>query len=90
MGPGEQSAGPCGGGAVRQPLDQHAISHIRDNVPRRRSNPQRLYHAFIAAVPSAPLVLVPLFALLLRVFHVRSGQVYLEHPVVALATRSYA
>ncbi|AAW73824.1 hypothetical protein BRN76_13605 [Xanthomonas oryzae pv. oryzae] len=59
-------------------------SHIRDNVPRLPSNPQLLHHAFFAAVPSALLVLVPLFALLLRVFYVRSGQVYLEHLVVAL------
>ncbi len=41
------------------------------------------------AVPSALLVLVPLFALLLQVFYVRSGQVYLEHLVVALYSRAF-
>ncbi len=64
-------------------------SHIRDNVPRLRSNPQLLHNAFFAAVPSALLVLVPLFALLLRVFYVRSGQVYLEHLVVALYSHAF-
>ncbi len=66
-------------------------SHIRDNVPRLRSNPQLLHNAFFAAVPSAllVLVLVPLFALLLRVFYVRSGQVYLEHLVVALYSHAF-
>ncbi|RBK99208.1 hypothetical protein BRN40_15225, partial [Xanthomonas oryzae pv. oryzae] len=64
-------------------------SHIRDNVPRLPSNPQLLHHAFFAAVPSALLVLVPLFALLLRVFYVRSGQVYLEHLVVALYSHAF-
>ncbi|MCF5940304.1 DUF3667 domain-containing protein [Xanthomonas perforans] len=43
------------------------LRHIRDNLPRLRSDPQLLYNAFFAAVPSALLVLVPLFALLLRV-----------------------
>ncbi len=65
------------------------LSHIRDNVPRLRSNPQLLYNAFFAAVPSALLMLVPLFALLLRVFYVRSGQVYLEHLVVALYSHAF-
>ncbi|KUF23616.1 DUF3667 domain-containing protein [Xanthomonas phaseoli] len=65
------------------------LRHIRDNLPRLRSDPQLLYNAFFAAVPSALLVLVPLFALLLRVFYVRSGQVYLEHLVVALYSHAF-
>ncbi|KTF30634.1 membrane protein, partial [Xanthomonas vesicatoria] len=54
-----------------------------------RSNPQLLYNAFFAAVPSTLLVLVPLFALLLRVFYLRSGRVYLEHLVVALYSHAF-
>ncbi|MGV7184513.1 DUF3667 domain-containing protein [Xanthomonas axonopodis] len=65
------------------------LRHIRDNLPRLRSDPQLLYNAFFAAVPSALLVLMPLFALLLRVFYVRSGQVYLEHLVVALYSHAF-
>ncbi|MEA9557128.1 DUF3667 domain-containing protein [Xanthomonas nasturtii] len=65
------------------------LDHIRANLPRLRSNPQLLYNAFFAAVPSTLLVLVPLFALLLRVFYLRSGRVYLEHLVVALYSHAF-
>lgn len=65
------------------------LAHIRSNLPRLRSNPQLLYNAFFAAVPSTLLVLVPLFALLLRVFYLRSGWVYLEHLVVALYSHAF-
>ncbi|NYI20404.1 hypothetical protein FHR53_001517 [Xanthomonas arboricola] len=65
------------------------LGHIRANLPRLRSNPQLLYNAFFAAVPSTLLVLVPLFALLLRVFYLRSGRVYLEHLVVALYSHAF-
>ncbi|MFO3705653.1 DUF3667 domain-containing protein [Xanthomonas codiaei] len=65
------------------------LLHIRDNLPRLRSNPQLLYNAFFAAVPSTLLVLVPLFALLLRVFYLRGGRVYLEHLVVALYSHAF-
>ncbi|APO95370.1 hypothetical protein BI313_12905 [Xanthomonas vesicatoria] len=65
------------------------LDHIRANLPRLRSNPQLLYNAFFAAVPSTLLVLVPLFALLLRVFYLRIGRVYLEHLVVALYSHAF-
>ncbi|WP_441004847.1 DUF3667 domain-containing protein [Xanthomonas sp. NCPPB 1067] len=65
------------------------LDHIRTNLPRLRSDPQLLYTAFFAAVPSALLVLVPLFALLLLGCYLRSGRVYLEHLVVALYSHAF-
>ncbi|HEY0333067.1 MAG TPA: DUF3667 domain-containing protein [Stenotrophomonas sp.] len=62
---------------------------INDNLPRLREDPQRLVNAFFAAVPSTLFVLVPLFALLLRVLYLLSGKVYLEHLVVALYSHAF-
>jgi len=62
---------------------------INDNLPRLRDDPQRLVNAFFAAVPSTLFVLVPLFALLLRVLYLFSGKVYLEHLVVALYSHAF-
>lgn len=43
----------------------------------------------LAAVPSALFVLVPVFALLLKLFHLRSGRGYLEHLVIALYSHAF-
>jgi hypothetical protein len=51
--------------------------------------PGLLAKAFLASVPSALFVLVPLFALLLRVLYLGSGRVYLEHLVVALYSHAF-
>jgi hypothetical protein len=65
------------------------IDHVQHNLPRLRDNPQLLFNAFFAAVPSVLFVLVPLFALLLRVLYLGSGRVYLEHLVVALYSHAF-
>jgi len=65
------------------------VKRINDNVPRLQEDPQRLVNAFFAAVPSTLFVLVPLFALLLRVFYLLSRRGYLEHLVVALYSHAF-
>jgi len=65
------------------------IKKINDNVPRLQEDPQRLANAFFTAVPSALFVMVPLFALLLRVFYLLAGRGYLEHLVVALYSHAF-
>lgn len=62
---------------------------IRLNLPRIRERPQLLVNAFFASVPSALFVLVPLFAVLLKVFYLGSGRLYLEHLVVALYSHAF-
>lgn len=64
-------------------------THAKDNLPRLQNNPALLLKAFLASVPSALFVLVPLFALLLRVLYLGSGRVYLEHLVVALYSHAF-
>ncbi|HYG07758.1 MAG TPA: DUF3667 domain-containing protein [Stenotrophomonas sp.] len=62
---------------------------INNNLPRLQEDPQRLVNAFFAAVPSTLFVLVPLFALMLRVFYLLSPRGYLEHLVVALYSHAF-
>ncbi|MGH8089325.1 MAG: DUF3667 domain-containing protein, partial [Stenotrophomonas sp.] len=62
---------------------------IRLNLPRISERPQLLVNAFFGAVPSALFVLVPLFAVLLKVFYLGSGRLYLEHLVVALYSHAF-
>lgn len=62
---------------------------IRQNLPRISERPQLLVNAFFSSVPSALFVLVPLFALLLKVFYLGSGRLYLEHLVVALYSHAF-
>lgn len=64
-------------------------THAKANLPRLQDNPGLLAKAFLASVPSALFVLVPLFALLLRVLYLGSGRVYLEHLVVALYSHAF-
>lgn len=65
------------------------VKRINDNVPRLQEEPQRAVNAFFAAVPSTLFVLVPLFALLLKVFYLFAGRGYLEHLVVALYSHAF-
>ncbi|MBW7894760.1 MAG: DUF3667 domain-containing protein [Opitutaceae bacterium] len=47
-------------------------------------NQEKLIHTFAVAMPKLVLVCLPLFALYTRIIFRRSGQVYLQHLVVAL------
>ena len=45
--------------------------------------------ALLGAVPSALFLLVPVFALLLKLAYLGSGRLYLEHLVVALYSHAF-
>lgn len=59
------------------------------NLSRIQQNPELFTRAFFGAMPKALFVLVPLFALLLKLAYLRSGRQYLEHLVVALYSHSW-
>ncbi|MEP6632761.1 MAG: DUF3667 domain-containing protein [Luteimonas sp.] len=59
------------------------------NVMLIRKDPQRYFHAVIAAVPSTLFVLVPVFALLLKIFYLFKRRLYMEHLVVALYSHAF-
>jgi len=65
------------------------ISHGKDNMARVQHDVGLLIKAMLAAVPSALFLLVPVFALLLKLAYVGSRRLYLEHLVVALYSHAF-
>lgn len=59
------------------------------NFQRASKDPALYIHALIGAIPSALFLMVPIFALLLKIAYVGSGRGYLEHLVVALYSHIY-
>ena len=62
---------------------------MRRNVARLQDDPELLKHAFLGSMPSALFLLVPVFALLLKLAYLGSGRLYLEHLVVALYSHAF-
>jgi len=60
------------------------IGHIPQNWKRVREDPDLLRNAFYSALPTALFVLVPVFALLLKILYVYQDRLYMEHLVAAL------
>ncbi|GAB2503814.1 DUF3667 domain-containing protein [Lysobacter humi (ex Lee et al. 2017)] len=69
----------------------HRLANMQANIERLENGggAQLLGQYMLAAVPSALFLLVPVFALLLRVLYPRSRWGYLEHLVVALYSHCY-
>ena len=59
------------------------------NAERLQDDPDLLTNAFLGSVPTALFLLVPVFALLLKLAYLGSGRVYLEHLVVALYSHAF-
>jgi len=64
-------------------------AHAKENFPRFVEDPELFTHAYLGAVPKALFVLVPLFALLLKLVYLGSGRLYLEHLAVALYSHAW-
>lgn len=62
---------------------------IERNAARLEQDPELLKNAFLGSVPTALFLLVPLFALLLKLVYLGSGRLYLEHLVVALYSHAF-
>lgn len=59
------------------------------NSEAMRENPDEFIRLFLGAVPGALFLLVPLFALFLKMMYLGSGRGYLEHLVVALYSHAF-
>ncbi|MGH8083005.1 MAG: DUF3667 domain-containing protein [Lysobacter sp.] len=59
------------------------------NIKRLTKEPWLYVHALISAVPTALFLMVPLFALLLKLAYIGSGRGYLEHLAIALYSHVY-
>ncbi|GAB3780191.1 DUF3667 domain-containing protein [Dyella agri] len=75
--------------AVRQHIDDnwHAFRH-GDAVSRQAAK-ERVVSGVFGNLPGAMLVLVPVFALLLKLFYVFKRRLYMEHLIVALHSHAF-
>lgn len=58
--------------------------HAIDNIKLMENRPDRWFQAFMTSLPSALFVLVPVFALMLKLTYFFQRRLYMEHLVVAL------
>jgi len=58
--------------------------HAIDNIKRMENRPDRWFQTFMGSLPSALFVLVPVFALMLKLTYFFKRRLYMEHLVVAL------
>lgn len=65
------------------------IGRARDNIKRIKADPALYKDAFMGAIPTALFVLVPVFALLLKLAYVFKRRLYMEHLVVALHSHAF-
>ena len=65
------------------------VGRARDNVQRIQRNPNLLLDAWISALPSTLFLLLPLFALLLKLAYLFKRRLYMEHFIVALHSHAF-
>lgn len=65
------------------------VGRTCDNLRDADRNGERLFQQFLGAVPTALFLLMPVFALLLKLCFLGSGRTYLEHLVVALYSHCF-
>jgi hypothetical protein len=70
-------------------LFNHKLETVAANARRYASDQTTFIKAFVAALPTALFLMMPFFALLLRLFYVRRRQGVLEHLVVALYSHAF-
>ena len=58
--------------------------HASENIQRMENRPDRWFQTFMGSLPSALFVLVPVFALMLKLSYFFKRRLYMEHMVVAL------
>lgn len=66
-----------------------AIGHAKDNIPRIRKDPALLIAGALSVLPQVLFVLMPLFALLLKIFFIFKRRLYMEHLIVALHSHAF-
>ena len=63
--------------------------HTVENLPRIRKNPKPFLLGAFGMLPQVLFVLMPLFALLLKIFYIFKRRLYMEHLIVALHSHSF-
>ena len=65
------------------------IGRARDNISRMGTDSSRYKDALLGAVPSTLFLLLPLFALMLKIAYVFKRRLYMEHLIVALHSHAF-
>ncbi|WP_158637052.1 hypothetical protein [Arenimonas daejeonensis] len=65
------------------------IGRAEGNIERIQKDPNLLKDAFLSTVPTTLFVLLPLFAVLLKVVYLFKRRIYMEHLIVALHSHSF-
>lgn len=65
------------------------IGRTQDNIQRVRADPALLSDAFLQSLPQTLFLLVPLFAVLLKLIYLFKRRLYMEHLIVALHSHAF-
>ena len=65
------------------------VGRAKKNIKRMQDDPELFKDAFLSAVPSTLFVLLPVFALMLKVLYVFKRRLYMEHLLVALHSHAF-
>jgi hypothetical protein len=65
------------------------LGRAKDNIGRVQEQPGVLVETFLQTLPQTLFVLLPLFALLLKVFYLFKRRLYMEHLIVALHSHAF-
>lgn len=66
-----------------------SLGDASENVKRIQRDPNLLKDAFLSTVPTTLFVLLPLFALMLKLTYLFKRRLYMEHLIVALHSHSF-
>ncbi len=70
-------------------LSEQAQQQLNERYAAVLQNPKLLVDKLFSLAPQMLFVLLPLFALLLKLLYIRSGRYYMEHLIVALHSHSF-
>lgn len=62
---------------------------VKGNFKRLKEDPNALKDAMLSAVPSTLFILLPLFAVMLKILYVFKRRLYMEHLIVALHSHAF-
>jgi hypothetical protein len=65
------------------------VGRAKKNIKRMQDDPELFKDAFLSAVPSTLFVLLPVFALMLKVLYLFKRRLYMEHLLVALHSHAF-
>jgi hypothetical protein len=65
------------------------IARGQQNIQRVKQDPNLLKDAFLSSVPATLFVMLPIFALMLKVLYLFKRRLYMEHLIVALHSHAF-